>query len=650
MRAMPLNQHQPNQSDPSKQTQQQRQPTLAIRPAGPGLAWVTGIATLALLILAWANAASRDGQGWGDWGFWIGLLAMFVVSLWRATSADASRSERIAVLCIFALAVYLAKVLHSPAEFTFSDEFTHWNATNNILSTAHLFYDNALLPITAYYPGLHLITAAVSELTGLPIFASGLIVLGLGRMVMMATLFLFYEQVGRSGRIAALAALLYAANPNFVFFTAQFAYESMALVLAGVALFALARRANPAERQPTAMFIVAALCLAAVVITHHLTSYILLALLLIWTLVHAGVSVYRQRNSAAGTNTIPTRIMARGPFWALVVMLLALGVWTAGATDFRAYNYIAPNLNSAAAELGRLLSLQGQSRQLFRDYAGGVATPLERFVGIAAVLMIVVILPFGLLQIWRRYRTHSLAMTLAVVAVAYPGAQVLRLTQSGAEAANRSSEFVFLGAAFVMAVAVMSWIKQPVTRQQVQSYKKVALHLGGVALFAGGLIAGWPPWARLPGSYLVSADSRSVSLRTNEAALWANEVLGPGNRIATDRVNRQQMGSYGGQHTVTSYADQVRVAEVFFAPQVDDRAIRLLQRGQVRYLVVDSRLSDGLPYSGVYFERGEPGTFQHTIPFTSTLLTKFEQVPGASLIFNDGFIKIYDVGALTDGQ
>ena len=84
-------------------------------------------------------------------------------------------------------------------------------------------------------------TAAISSVTGVSIFISGLVLIGLMRVVMMAALFLIFE-APPPARIAVLATVLYAANPNFVFFNAQWAYESFSLPIALVAV-ALAARA-----------------------------------------------------------------------------------------------------------------------------------------------------------------------------------------------------------------------------------------------------------------------------------------------------------------------------------------------------------------------------------------------------------------------
>ena len=118
------------------------------------------------------------------------------------------------------------------------------------------------------------------------------------------------------------------------------------------------------------------------------------------------------------------------------------------------------------------------------------------------------------------------------------------------------------------------------------------------------------------------------------------------NRLIADRTNRLLMGAYGEQRPVTSYADKVKTSQVFLAPAIGEVERQILRRGQVRYVVVDRRLSQGLPSTGNYFERGEIAGDQHTTPLDPAVLAKFDHLELVSRLFDSGDIVIYDVGAL----
>lgn len=327
---------------------------------------------------------------------------------------------------------------------------------------------------------------------------------------------------------------------------------------------------------------------------------------------------------------------------AILALVMSLA-WLVYAARLTVIGYVSPHLVNGITEVLRLVALEGTGRQLFMTYSGQVAPPLERLTAFASVALILSMLPFGLLQIWRHHRANLVALVLALGALAYPASLALRLTQSGAEASNRASEFLFLPVAFVLSMGVVErWLPGRSDRKRSMVFTAWA-----TIIFLGGVVIGWAPWARLPGPYLVVADPRSIERQSLTAAEWARDYLGPGNRIATDRTNRQRMGSYGEQHPVTAYGDRVEVSEVFFSLEVGPEEHDILKRGRVRYLVVDHRLSSGLPMVGVYFEQGEPDSFRHTTPLNPAALTKFDGLKNVNRLFDGGDVVIYDVGVLS---
>ena len=105
-------------------------------------------------------------------------------------------------------------------------------------------------------------------------------------MILVLALFLFSERVSGSARVAGIATLLYMANPNFIFWSAQFSYESMALPLAVLVIYAATRRTEAIRADRHFGFtLTALLSIGAVVITHHLTSYLLVTFLVLWALI-----------------------------------------------------------------------------------------------------------------------------------------------------------------------------------------------------------------------------------------------------------------------------------------------------------------------------------------------------------------------------
>lgn len=585
-----------------------------------------------LMYVAVAYTLARNHVGLALPLFWAGMLTLVVPAACRLVGPTASRRERIALVVLVGLGLYLVKVLHDPAGFASHDEFLHWHTADSILRNQRLFGKNSLLPVSPLYPGLEDVTAALASLSGLSIFWSGSIVVGAARILLMLALFLFVEQIGGSSRVAGLTSLLYCMNFSFLFFDAQFGYESLALPLAVFALYLVAKRARCGGPARANAWIT--LTIAAVVVTHHLTTYALVAFLFVWWLI----ARWRGRGSS---NRSEATVIGR-------VALLTLGLamlWLV-CVAHTTIGYLAPTLGGAIKELLKIISGETGGRAPFQSYAGETFAPWERLLSVAALALITVSLPLGALRVWRDHRTRAAALALAAAALTFPASQVLRLTHSGSEFASRSPEFLFVGIAFLLAVTCMHGVAAAAAwrRRAV-----VPVFAASVAvLLVGGIFAGFGPSSRiLPGTYRVAADMQSIEPEGVDAAHWARTNLGPGNRVAADRINRLLMGSYGEQYPVTNLADHVNIAPVFTSDELGSFERSLLRQGNIRYLVVDRRLSEGLPLFGVYFENGEPGEYEHSTPINLYALLKFNYMPGVSKVFDSGNIAIYDVEALS---
>lgn len=148
----------------------------------------------------------------------------------------------------------------------------------------------------------------------------------------------------------------------------------------------------------------------------------------------------------------------------------------------------------------------------------------------------------------------------------------------------------------------------------------------------------------------MSAGPRSIELEGIQAALWANSNIGPNNRMATDLTNQILMSAYGDQRIVTSLDDNIDESLVFFSSGFGFNERTNLRRAKVRYLLVDLRLSTGLPTYGFYFEPIELGAYKHSTPINREALTKFDIIPQINRVFDSGDIVLYDVGGLINAS
>lgn len=581
------------------------------------------VAADALLVVALADTQARQSMPSAEGLFWLGLLLLVLPIAARLTSPRVTRAEVLGLVSVLGLGLYLIKVLHSPIGFTHFDEFIHWRSYNDIVETGHLFTKNLLLPISARYPALELVTVALTSLTGLPPFEAGVVVIGVARLVFVLALCLFFEQISGSPQVAGLATVLYMGNPNFLFFNAMFKYESLALSFGAVVLYTLARRQSGRASHYLRFTVMAGLALGGLVTSHHLTAFMLTGFLVLW----AATWLVSRR---WGTDRVPVDMTALAVvgniLWVVFVATIVI-------------DYLFPSVSKASGEFVNLVVGRPQAaRQLFVS-SDGVAPLWQRLAGFGSVGLLTLALPFGVWQVWRRYRSRSAALALALAALGYPASLLLRLSSTSWEAGYRAAEFLFVAVGFIVALAVVQlWLRGRWFR-----LRSLAVIAAVAVVFAGGITTGWTSLWLLPGPYLPGQDTRSVDARSIAAAEWTAAYLGPDNVVGADRVNTSLMATYGDQHVRTSVSGSVEPAWVLFTRVWDGTPLDTIRQGRIQYMVVDRRLIQVPRIASRYLKNPDE------VKMTEAL-DKFDQAPLINRVFDDGAIQIYDVGALAREQ
>jgi len=593
---------------------------------------LTLTSTVGLLIVSFAYGISPYASLASEFFLYLGLLLMFVPNVVRLMSSAPSRFERICLLCVVGICFYLVQLMVSPLHFSSFDEFLHWRTADDIARAGHLFSENSMLPVSPYYPGLEIVTNALSTISGLSTFYAAILVISAARLLMTLSLFMLYEQVTNSSRMAGIATIIYMTNPHFLLFDALFNYETLALPLATCMLYILARY-QTLHKDHRWIMLAAYIVLLAVTITHHMTDYVFDGLLILWTV--------------ASLFQISSRQMRRN-----LLTIVLCGVLLSLAYAFLlkgnpAWSYLSEYFGGAFNDLGHIITGTSTAKPLFVGPAGQQALVWDRLLMMASVALVAFSLPFGLLSLWQQHRHNALAVMFGIASLAYPITQMFRFTNFGSEITDRSAAFLFLPIAYVLTIFITHFWPTRKLSWKASSLITCAISvvfLGGVILEVG------PAWSALPGPYLVVADARSVEPEGIQAASWALSHLGPNNRVATDRINQILMGTFGDQRVETALDDNVGISPVFFSSQFGPQEVAILRQARIRYLVVDLRLSTALPLEGFYFEPDEPAAFRLTRPISSVALTKFSTIPQINRVFDSGDIVIYDVGALVDGS
>jgi hypothetical protein len=574
---------------------------------------------IGLLVCALASAESREAVDPAHLIQWLGVLIIALPIFYRLTSEDASPSERLALVCLFGLSLYAVKVMRDAPLFTFSDELIHAFNANQIANEHHLFRDNPILEVTPLYPGLEGATSALMKLTGLSVYPAGVILVGAARLVLAASLFLLFQRVSGSARVAGLGAAIYAGNFNFLYWGAQFSYESLSLPLLLLLMMALAEREQSPKEAFRAWAAPVLLATLAIVVTHHLTSYALGGLL-------AGLSLAFWYIHRSWKPPNP---------WPFAVFAIALAVGWLVVVASETVGYLTPVLSDAFDAVGNTIGGEDPPRGLFQDDSP-VVTPAPlgaKGVALLAVALLTVAMPFGLFELWRRHRRKPFALIFALAAVGFFGALALRLAPPAWETGNRASEFLFVGLAFVVACgsveALRRWRGRWVTRPLL------AAGIGVVLI--GGAISGWPWDSQLAQPLRISADGRSIPSPPLGLAEWAAERA-PQGGFAANTADAGLLLEPGGRRAKSgSYPN---IEDI-----IDDEALAgwqlpLLRRNNLRFVVADRRASGSDSLRGYYFARqGSDGAEL----LDKSVVLKFNDVPDAARIYTNGPITVFDL-------
>ena len=614
------------------------------------IALIVQYTALGLMLVAVADQTSVCGGNYNDAVilFFGGLLTIFAPVAVRVLTRDVARQERFALIILLGLALYAIKIIGSPTSFTFIDEYIHLRNTQNILITHHLFGLNPLLPTAAYYPGLAAVCAGLVDLTGLSPFISGLLVIGVSRLLITACFFFIAEKATKSSVAAAGASLMYAANPMFLFWSSSFSYEDLALPLAALVVWWIARTRGETGRL---IPIITLIAIAAVTVTHHIAAFALTMLLGAWWLAERLFRRSDTRRRGVGTMALVTG--SASLTWFFLV-----------ARPAASYLF-DENLLPALQQMGAVVSGHAKPRHLYSGGGAPASPEWYMLAGFAAVAFIVLALPPALFRAWsiafRRqganlYRNRGVHITLIiamVVAAAFPVSQLPRLTTEGGALSSRSSEYLFTGLGCVLGLLAekairlrraklkrinfpaMAWLRTLVAASAV------TVVLLGEASIASSYTELLPEASNPPGyPWMVQPD-------VIKASEWAREHLGIDQPIAVGIVDSQALATYGEQDTITESS-----WPIFLNTTMNDVVVNTIMTTKVRYLFVDWRMIDGIPTNpgDYYFSPWEPLSGKYTRAIPVMMLRKFSTTDCSRLIYTTGSIQIFDVTRIENGS
>lgn len=614
----------------------------------PGWAAVIVVFTLlglGLIRIVDSRALHGAGLQLSVYLFFAGLIFIFSPITMRVLMRRTGRAERFALVILLGIVFYVVKIQAAPNGFLLNDEFIHLRNTQNILRSGHLFQYNPLLPTAAYYPGLAAVTATLVNLTGLSIFVSGLIIIGVARLLVTACLYLIAERVTGSPRSAGAASLVYAANPLFLFWTAQFAYEDLALPLASFTVWWIYRTRGAQGR--VAAQVITVIAIVAVTVTHHVTGFALFGILALLYIAERFLGYPPEERRYPGIFAALTGVLTG--FWFFVV--------AKPAADY----LFGQNFRPAIQEALSLLSGHGGQRQL---YGGSTLSPPRWYVyvGFLATLVILAALLPAVVRAWRRFRARGFTGEMrrrapialaAIISISFPFTLLPRLTPDGGAISARTSEFVFTALGCTLGPLVEDVARStPIGLHRVKSFAPVGRLRTLLAMLLLSLVLVGQVSIGNPFFTLLPAEGEGFPIYVQpymiNAANWSRQHLGEYQTFATDSTDQLALGTYGDENP----ANVNVIYPIFFTASMDSMVVNMIKANHIHYVLLNQLATEELQVGpgASYYSSLEPDASLDGKPLPKAYFSKFATYTCSRLIYQSGPIQIYDVSQIANGS
>lgn len=438
-------------------------------------------------LIAAAFAGGRSGRHWAGDLFWIGQVVIYAVPAgFLLCRKRILRAEAVGVAVLMPVISYLVNQYYSPGQFRFADEFDHVQTAQTILAEHHLFQLNTVLPQSSQYPGLEIITTSIASITHLSITSSGLVLSGVAHVLVGLGLYLLIVEITGRDRVAALAVVIYATGPHYQFFDSYFIYETIAIPFLLLCLLATAKMMTREGSVSFCWAVVAVACGAVTAVSHHVTSYMLIALLFAF----AVAQLFLPRSNRS-RGLLPVVLIVTG-----IVAIWDLGIATATVSYFRPVidTLLQGHSATTPAVKGSLSVKPGVTGQSPRT---------DTIAEYLAFLVLLVLTIQGALSVWRIRRSFTSAAPLGMAIASLSIILVLAIREvatNGSELATRTLTFALLPISFVSATLLVNLAtghSLPKHRRHRQRLRLIYGYGGAlliVVLALGDIAGGWPPF------------------------------------------------------------------------------------------------------------------------------------------------------------
>lgn len=600
--------------------------------------WVGLLIGVAAVCLSYsvAGRATQSGEQAKFVLLWIGILAFAWPAAKRLANPRATESERMAIVTAAGLFTYLPKLLRSPDVAVFYDEIAHRTQVERLLEDGSLFQPNPAVRVIPSYPGLHTLTGALQELSGLSTWHAGILLIAVLHVVSAIGVYTLVRRVTASVVVAGLAGLIWCIAPGAMFFNAQFSYQSLAIVLYVWTAVCVAEAQSAHGRSRWSWTAIAAVLATAIVVTHHLTSYALVGLLLAFTIA----ALLGRRLDPPGSWQPAAALLG------VALVVNAVWMWIRGGqravTSIR--DYLMPYPEGGFDQIWGAITGTGERRTFF------VRSGLPAWEQAAALIAPLAAIALGILGIRlllrMSRRPSSAAWGLVGFSALYVAALPFVLTQSGAQGAHRSFPFTYLGVSLVVAAGLASLIGSASQRTgRARALRQTGILALIAVILVGNTAANVNEFDRFPGPWEAGADSRSHTAELDRAATWLRSFDSE-DRLVADLYTGTTLGIEGTTRAACAVAaacpGDLAIWRFYDGQPIRERDIEVLRRDGYRFLAVDRRMATTTPRSGFWFNRGEEGAFERE-PYEAAALARLEGFPWLRKVYASTNYDLYEI-------
>lgn len=447
-----------------------------------------------ILISMYFNAGTLFMWLWSILSFFPALIICFFVREKKYVLSS------LALLFVSQQAVFI--FANAPWGFTYgSDPINDFHTASVLSERAHfqlgqLSYASRLA--YGYYPMLHLFSVILGDISNVPLIQVAMYAIPILNAVLTA-FFLYYlnnDLFGLEGIQRNIATLFFGMSFYYTAFDSQFVRETFAFPLVLLSLLVFIRIAKSQNR---AYVPIALILIFAVVLSHQISSYILL---IIFAIIAMGFGLFQKNNRL---------------YRLLFLVIIALGFYT----SFVVLSFSATEWQYAIEGIQAIFNREG-SYAILRS-----ASTWRIFLSYAYYAILGIFIIVGGVQLLRNKKKDRLVIsTLALFAIAFVLSVLLRFSTSADPwswtyyMALRGTIWAFLGISVIAAIGV-AYILRLNSNVSLKGFLVLLLI---VCVLATGKFAQYP-------TLVTDSSSNLVTYQRYTATLWLKAEATHGSNI-----------------------------------------------------------------------------------------------------------------------